>query len=232
MSEPTRVAVEVEERLRHFAGKAKELFSGLAELLEALPASPEEVSAEDLGEEPGAPTEARSLVLCVLNDLVRPAVASLLVAAGATPEEAAAQVPALPGVALSPGPLAREHEVRVARADWLPIPPAVAQRLDLVHGDFLMLERGPASVRLEPMRDLLRDFMAWPLEEQQRLISNIKERTSMYLAESVLVRPEILPLEPGDKVVLQVEDRGPGRHLYFFREEPPGQRPEPGEERR
>ena len=91
----TRPPAGVEERLRRLAGDAQALFSGLADLLNDLPTSPHEESTDDLAEEPGGIGDVRSTVLCVLHDLVRPAVRNLQLAAGSGPEEAL-EIPGLP----------------------------------------------------------------------------------------------------------------------------------------
>ena len=76
-----------EAQLREVAGGLRDRFSELARLVEALPRSPRETSLEDLGEDadPDWPSEARAVVLCVMNDYLRPAVRDLLDAADYRP---------------------------------------------------------------------------------------------------------------------------------------------------
>jgi hypothetical protein len=101
-----RPLADIQERLRELAGEFGELHAALAELLQDLPAPPEEASGEDLEENPDLPSATRWTVECILSDHVRPTITNLLLAAGATRAEAAAATPALPRL---PGSEERTH---------------------------------------------------------------------------------------------------------------------------
>jgi len=101
-----RPLAEVQARLRELAGELGRFHAALAELLEDLPAPPEEAAGEDLEENPDLPSATRWTVECILGDHVRPAIRGLLLAAGATRAEAAEATPALPRL---PGPGERTH---------------------------------------------------------------------------------------------------------------------------
>jgi hypothetical protein len=101
----TRPLADVQVRLRELAGEFGQLYTALAELLQDLPAPPEEASAEDLEENPDLPSATRWTVECILNDHVRPTITNLLLAAGATRAEAEAT----PALSRLPGPQETTH---------------------------------------------------------------------------------------------------------------------------
>ena len=226
----TPLLTEIEERLQHFAGEVLKLFAGLAELLKDLPPSPQEQSAEDLAEEPDRPgdlrsTDLRSTVLCVLNDLLRPAVYDLLLAAGAGPEEAARRTPVVPGVPAARGngkePAPGETPFAGARAEatvtesMVPVPPEIALFLGLALFDVVAMEPQPDGVLFEPLRAVLGRTLFLPIEDQRAAVQAISQRkfTLMLGNGLVLFPPGAPPLRPGDRVVLQVEQGEHGRRL-------------------
>ena len=93
-------ACNAQTKLLGITGELALLFVRLAGLVAALPPAPEEATPEDLDQEPDVSTEVRTVVLCVMNDYLRPAACDLLTAAGYRPEGdggEAAGSPGLPG---------------------------------------------------------------------------------------------------------------------------------------
>jgi hypothetical protein len=73
-------------KLLGITGELALLFVRLAGLVAALPPAPEEATPEDLDQETDVSTEVRTVVLCVMNDYLRPAACDLLTVAGYRPE--------------------------------------------------------------------------------------------------------------------------------------------------
>jgi hypothetical protein len=67
-------------------GELALLFVRLAGLVAGLPPAPAEGTPDDLDEEPDVSTEVRTVVLCVMNDYLRPAAHDLLAVAAYRPE--------------------------------------------------------------------------------------------------------------------------------------------------
>ena len=77
---------QVQEQMRQVADRLTGDFFLLAGLVTLLPRSPEEVSEQDLDEDPDPVTELRAAALCVMTDHLRPAIVDLLGAACHRPD--------------------------------------------------------------------------------------------------------------------------------------------------
>jgi hypothetical protein len=242
-------STEAQVWLWRLAGEAKNLFASLTDLLELLPPSPREQAAEDdLDEEPDAPLDVRSAVLCILGDLLRPAVRELLLAAGASPEEAARETPAVPAVPREetegqerarrerePAPAetspAGERAVVTVGESAVPVPAEMALFLGLAPFDLLALDVRPNGVVFEPVRALLSRLWLLPPEGQLAAVQAISQGqlTLMLASGLVLVPGAVESIRVGEQVVLEVE---PGEYGRRLRISPAGPPPAAGSARR
>jgi hypothetical protein len=232
----SRPSAEAQVWLWRLAGEARDLFASLTDLLELLPPSPREQSAEDdPDEEPDAPADVRSAVLCILGDLLQPAVRELLRAAGASEEEVARETPKLPEVPAVPERESKPAQGEVSPAGTqavvtvgesaLPVPPEIALFLGLAPFDLVALYLRPSGVVFEPVRSRLGRLWLLPPEGQLAAVQAISQgQFTLMLAGGLALFPgfpgEGELIRPGEQVVLQVEQGEHGRRLRATPVEP------------
>jgi hypothetical protein len=114
-------------------------------------------------------------------------------------------------------------ELTVATAGHVPLPREVAELVGLAPGDVVAIEKGPAALHLETFRSYLESLAAQglaPAEVVRRLAAFRRRPLGVVTAaEELPVPPALLPLAPGDEVVLQVAPREDGYALYLFKDD-------------
>ncbi|MFY9824395.1 MAG: AbrB/MazE/SpoVT family DNA-binding domain-containing protein [Thermoanaerobaculia bacterium] len=120
--------------------------------------------------------------------------------------------------AFSSFPADARFEIIAEAGGFLPFPAAVARRVGLKPGDFLALERWPASLRLEPYKaffNAIRESL--PPECLRNDVEQFLARPFTVLeARGLPIPRDLLPLQRGDEVILQVLSRGSYSEIYLY----------------
>jgi hypothetical protein len=122
---------------------------------------------------------------------------------------------------LLPGPDGY-FDVQVSEAGLLTLSAPLTAALDLEPGDLLALDPGPVSLHLKSYRDFLADnWEAVSTPNRNLYLVEFLGRpvAAVEPGGRITIPPEVFPLFPGDRMVLQVTSRGLGHELYLFRDE-------------
>jgi len=125
----------------------------------------------------------------------------------------------LPLLQLGPGD--RRFELIVKEEGVLPLTEELVQALKLKPGDILSVAMGPATLHLEIFEEFLSCvFETFAPEILWCQVQPFLERTltSLKSAGALPIPPDLFRLQPGDRVTLQVMQRGTAHELYVFRD--------------
>lgn len=118
-----------------------------------------------------------------------------------------------------PSGLPEQFEVMVEAPGRLPLPDEVREAMGLKPGDLFSLKRVPISLRLESYREFLSDdWNAVDPENRWRYFQEFLRRplTAVEPGGAVKIPPELCPLEPGERFILEVVRRGMCHPLYLY----------------
>jgi hypothetical protein len=100
------------------------------------------------------------------------------------------------------------------------LPLRVRESLGLEPGDFFAISRNPISLRCDLYRELLEDLQRSIRDTNGGLsLERFLRYTLVAVGDggSLVIPPQLLPLHPGDRMVLEVAAEGLARTLYLYR---------------